>query len=85
MSEEESYVPVKKRITMVEGTCQGGHHKVGDSWIVESVTPEGICIHAWDNLSSYLMHLDMDGTFWGANSFKSHCPDIENGIVFQVE
>ena len=64
MSEESSYVPVKKRITMVEGICQGKNHVVGDSWIVESVTPTGICIHAWDSLSSYLLHLDMNGKFW---------------------
>ena len=54
------------------------HHTPGHS-------PGSICIHAWDNLSSYLLHLDMEGTFWGAKSYKSHCPDLENGIVFEIE
>ena len=78
---------MKKRVTMVEGTCQGGHHKVGDSWIVESVTTEGICIAAWNSLSTYLLHMDMDGKFWGEEPYKyrTHCPDLENGIVFEVE
>ena len=85
--EESSYVPVKKRITMVKGTCQGGNHVIGDSWIVERVTPEGMCIHTWDSLSSYLLHLDMNGKFWGDEPYKYrvHCPDLENGIVFEVE
>ena len=72
---------------MIEGKCQGGHHVVGDSWVVESVTPKGICIYAWNSLSTYLLHLDMNGEFWGDEShkFKVHCPDLEDGILLEIE
>jgi len=78
---------MKKKITMIEGKCQGGHHVVGDSWVVEKVTPKGICIHAWNSLSTYLLHLDMDGEFWGdePHKFKVHCPDLKNGVLLEIE
>jgi uncharacterized repeat protein (TIGR04076 family) len=78
---------MKKKITMVEGSCRSGHHKIGDSWIVESVTPEGICLYAWDRIRTYIMHLEMNGEFWGdePNKFRIHCPDYENGIILEIE
>ncbi len=60
---------------------------MGDSWIVESVTPEGICIYAWNSISTYLLHMEMNGEFRRdePNKFKVHCPDLKNGIILELE
>ena len=78
-------MPVK--VTVIGGKCQGDHHKAGDSWTIESVTPEGMCLGAWGSVYACVMALNMDGGFsWEDDplKIKIHCPD-PIGITLLVE
>jgi len=75
------------KVTVVEGKCQGEHHRIGDSWEIESLTPGGMCLGAWGAVFPYVMVLDLDGEFsWEENpkKIRIHCPD-PIGIVLEVE
>lgn len=74
-------------VTVVGGKCQGGHHKVGDRFEIESVTPQGICLGAWGSVFPCVMVLDCNGEFpWEDVKTKAriHCPDPK-GIILEVE
>ena len=75
------------KVTVVDGKCQGGHHQVGDSWEIESMTPQGMCLGAWGTVFPYIMVLEMDGGFsWEKipTKAKIHCPD-PIGITLEIE
>ena len=77
-------MPIK--VTVVKGKCQGDFHKIGDSWIIESMTPLGMCLGAWGAVFPYVMALDLKGEFsWekDPSRIKIHCPDPE-GIILEV-
>ena len=60
---------------------------VGDSWEIESVTPEGMCLGAWGAVYPYVMALDLDGRFsWeiDPSKIKIHCAD-PIGITLLIE
>jgi uncharacterized repeat protein (TIGR04076 family) len=74
------------RVSVVDGKCQGGHHKVGDSWEINSVTPGGICLGAWGAVYPYVMALDLGGEFsWEEvpTKIKINCPD-PIGIILEL-
>jgi len=74
-------------VTVIGGKCQGGHHQIGDSFEIESVTPEGMCLGAWGAIFPYVTVLECDGEFpWEEVGTKAriHCSDPE-GIILEVE
>ena len=74
-------------VTVVDGVCQGGHHRVGDRWEIEALTPGGMCLGAWGAVFPYVMVLDMGGEFsWEdvPTKIRISCPDPE-GITLEVE
>jgi len=78
-------MPIK--VTVVDGKCQGAHHQVGDSWEIESLTPEGMCLGAWGAIFPCVMALDLGGEFsWEEvpTKIKIHCPDPV-GITLEIE
>jgi uncharacterized repeat protein (TIGR04076 family) len=80
-------VELTVKVSVVEGKCQGDHHKIGDSWTIESVTPQGMCLGAWGAVYPYVMALDLDGGFsWeeDPSKIKISCPD-PIGIKLLVE
>ena len=73
-------------VTVVGGKCQGEHHRIGDGWEIESVTPHGMCLGAWGAVFPYVMVLDMKGEFsWedDPTKIRIHCPDPE-GVILEV-
>ncbi|MCW4049350.1 MAG: TIGR04076 family protein [Candidatus Bathyarchaeota archaeon] len=85
MNNEVDNMPIV--VTVKGGKCMGGHHKVGDRWEIESVTPEGMCLGAWGAVFPYVMVLSMKGEFsWEKvpSKIPIHCPDPE-GITLEVE
>lgn len=81
----ESY-KVSIRVVSQKGTCSQ-EHKVGDQWIVDKKTPEGICLSAFDALFPFLQVLMFGGTFpWAddADKVTVACPDAENPVVFEL-
>ena len=81
----ETYDVVAKVVSQ-KGTC-GAEHKVGDEWAVESKTPEGICLSAFNALFPSLRVLRFGGTFpWGTDPDVTTvaCPDAANPVVFEL-
>ncbi len=58
------------RITIKRGKCQGNFHQIGDTFTVESTTPAGMCLGAWDAVSPYLSALLYGGNFPWVMWFK---------------
>ncbi len=74
-------------VTVVGGECQGGYHRIGDRWEIESLTPGGMCLGAWGAVFPYVMVLDMGGEFsWEdvPTKIQIHCADPK-GITLEVE
>ena len=77
---------VSIRVVSQKGTC-AQEHKVGDQWIIDGKTPEGICLSAYDGLSSRLQVLMFGGAFpWSADPDVARvaCPDAANPVVFEL-
>ncbi len=75
------------RITIKDGKCQGGINKVGQEFVVEGTTPEGMCLGAWDTISSYVITLLYGGNFpWEKEDGYAliHCPDPK-GIIIELK
>ena len=78
-------MPVK--ITIKGGKCQGGINDPGQEFIVENTTPEGMCLGAWDAISSYVMALLYGANFPWENEegyAVIHCPDPK-GITLELK
>jgi len=68
------------------GRCTA-EHKVGDSWVVDRKTPEGICLFAFNSLLTRLQALEFGGTFpWAKDPdvITAACPDGNNPVVFEL-
>ena len=77
---------VSVKVISQQGTC-GSEHKVGDHWVVDRKTPEGMCLSAFSSLLSGLQVLKYGGTFpWSDDPdvTTSACPDAENPTVFEL-
>ncbi len=74
------------RVVSQKGECVL-EHKVGDQWIIDKKSPEGICLSAFDALSPNLRVLMFGGAFpWEADPEVSTvaCPDAANPVVFEL-
>ena len=75
---------------VVEGKCQGGYHKIGDTFEIDyddALTPQGLCLGAFGSIYPYIMILLGDGKFpWEEKKTKTRiqCPDPK-GIVLEIE
>jgi len=81
----ESY-KVNIRVISQKGTCALGH-KVGDQWVVDGKTPEGICLSAFNSLFPNLRVLRFGGSFpWEGDPdvTTAACPDAANPVVFEL-
>jgi len=77
---------VSVKVVSQKGTCAEGH-KVGDQWVVDYKTPEGLCIFAFSSLLTSLMPLMFGGSFpWekDPDMTTAVCPDPDNPVVFEL-
>ena len=77
---------VSIRVVSQKGTC-AHEHKVGDLWVTNGKTPEGICLSAFDALFPSLWVLMCGGTFpWEDDPDMTTvaCPDATNPVVFEL-
>jgi len=80
----------KISVKVVGGKCQGGYHKIGDTFEIDyddPTTPKGICIYAFGSIFPYIMILLSDGGFrWEETKTRTtiKCPD-PNGITLEIE
>jgi uncharacterized repeat protein (TIGR04076 family) len=80
--------PYDIEVTVIsqKGACGEGY-KVGDSWIIGSRTPEGMCMHAFGVLLPIQRVLRYGGEFpWekDKNVTLVVCLDVENPVVFKL-
>lgn len=74
------------RITVKGGKCSDDIHKIGQVYIVDSTTPEGICIGVWNAIAPYVTALRYGGNFpWEKEEgfLAIGCPDPD-GIVLEL-
>ena len=77
---------IRVRVVSQKGTCGNGH-KVGDEWVVESKTLDGICISAFNSIYPSLRVLRYGGSFpWDADPDITTvaCQDAINSVVFEL-
>ncbi|MFH0914219.1 MAG: TIGR04076 family protein, partial [Chloroflexota bacterium] len=77
---------IRLTVSSVKGTCDAGH-KVGDSWVLESKTPAGVCMSAFSTLYPYIRALRFGAEFpWCEDKDVAYiaCPDPQNPVVFEV-
>ncbi len=82
----ESHYDVVARVVSQEGTCGTGH-KVGDEWVIGALTPEGICLSAFNVILSAARVLMFGGSFpWSSDPDTDTvaCPDAANPVVFEL-
>jgi uncharacterized repeat protein (TIGR04076 family) len=80
------------RVRVVQGTCQGGYHQIGDTWDIDcgdAMTPEGLCLGAFGAVFPYVMILLGNGEFyWEETGIKTTtripCADPK-GIILEIE
>lgn len=73
-------------ITVKDGVCHGGTHRVGQVITVERTTPGGMCLGAWNAIAPYLTALRHGANFpWEKEEGVAliHCPDPE-GITLEL-
>lgn len=75
------------RITIKGGKCQGKINDIGQEFIVESTTPKGMCLGAWNAIAPYVNTLLFGGNFpWEEDEGYAliHCPDPK-GITLELK
>ncbi len=76
----------KVLVKVVDGECNQGFHKVGDSFTVGNFTPKGICTSAFSSLFPLILTLQCGGKFfWEEDGevTRASCPD-DTGLVFEI-
>ena len=75
------------KVASLKGTCYQ-ELKVGDEWVSNGRTPEGICLSAFNSLFPYLQVLMFGGVFpWEADpdiASNVACPDLLNSVAFEL-
>jgi len=75
------------KVISQKGTCNY-EHKVGEEWVLNTKTPEGICLAAFSSLLPNARVLMFGGSFpWEPDPDVSTiaCPDAENPVVFELK
>ena len=77
---------VSIKVVSQKGTCVQ-EHKVGDQWVIDRKTPEGVCLSAFNSLLPFLQVLRYGGSFpWETDPDITTvaCPDADNPVVFKL-
>lgn len=77
---------VEVKVISQEGVC-GKDHKVGDSWIIGTKTPEGICLSAFNVIFPDSRVLRFGGELpWAKEKGTATvaCPDGKNPVIFKL-
>ena len=77
----------KVELKVVSGKCADGSMKIGDTYLIEDKTPEGICIGAFSAVLPYLLTLRYGGNSpWEKEEGFGviSCPDPVAGIKMEI-
>jgi len=77
------------KITVVSragGGCRGNHYVGQTFYVVDALTPKGICINAWSAMLPSINVLMFQGRMpWGCvDKMRVACPDGENQTIFEI-
>jgi uncharacterized repeat protein (TIGR04076 family) len=78
---------IKITVFSVKGKgCRGNHYPGQTFYVVDSLTPQGICMNAWGPLQPSLNLLMFKGQMpWGTiDNLKVACPDGETQVIFEL-
>ena len=78
---------VAVKVISQKGSC-AYNHKVGDEWVIETTTPAGICLGAFDALYPSARTLMYGGAHpWEADPDVATvaCPDGKNPVIFELK
>ena len=73
--------------TVKSGKCNQGFHKIGDSFLIDQLTPEGMCTSAFNAIFPLVFTLQCGGKFfWEDNPHvtRACCPD-DTGLVLEIK
>ena len=73
--------------TVKSGRCNQRFHKVGDSFVIDQLTPKGMCTSAFDAIFPLVFTLQCGGDFfWEDDPHVTYasCPD-DSGVVFEIK
>ena len=78
-------LPVRMTIESIAGGCPKGH-QVGEEYLVEGKTPEGICLGSFSSCLPYLTALRFGASFpWEEEGTVTiGCPDHVNQVVWRL-
>jgi uncharacterized repeat protein (TIGR04076 family) len=74
------------KIIRIDGTCSIGH-KPGEEFIIDDLTPKGMCSWAFYTIFPFYSVLKYGGTFsWEKDPDKATvaCPDPQNIVHFEL-
>jgi uncharacterized repeat protein (TIGR04076 family) len=74
------------RVVSQIGSCVH-EHRLGQEWLCEGKTPQGICIKAFSSLLPQIWFLRLGGSFpWEVDPGVTRiaCPDPVNPVVFEL-
>jgi len=74
------------KVVFKRGVCMFGH-EVGDEWILDRYTPEGICNYAYHAFYPNVRIIQRKGDYQfpaGSGVIRSGCPDAWNQVVFEL-
>lgn len=74
------------KVISKKGRCDNGH-KIGDEWVINTKTAEGICLWAFNALYPVAEALMSGGSFpWEEDPEVAYidCPDRDNTRVFEL-
>lgn len=79
--------PVSIKVVSQKGPCDLGH-EIGDEFECSGVTPNGLCMWAFNTIFSQISTLMFGGEyFWENNkdTVKVACSNVENQLVFEIK
>jgi uncharacterized repeat protein (TIGR04076 family) len=79
--------PVMMRIISIAGSCPNGH-QVGEEYLVDGLTPAGICLGSFSSCLPYLTALRFGASFpWEKEegTITVGCPDHINQVVWRLD
>ena len=79
-------IPIKLTVVSHKGTCVA-QHKVGDEFLCDGLTPQGVCVEAFHALYPSLWTMIMGGSFPWADedgALRIVCPDANNPVLFEL-
>jgi uncharacterized repeat protein (TIGR04076 family) len=78
-------------VKVVGGKCQGGYHRIGDTFEIDyddALTPQGMCLGAFNSVLPCIWVLLCDGEFRWEEKTKTKtrvaCGDPK-GIILEIE